>query len=68
MIFSNRMFPTKAIGMWVASGDEQRMGLVAAYFHYAGGYEKRQPMYVNPERRPFEDPVYVVMARKPLVP
>ena len=67
VIFSNRMFPTKAIRKWVASEDEQRMGLVAAYFHYAGGYENVQPMYLNPGRRPFEDPVYVVMARKPPV-
>ena len=67
VIFSNRMFPTKAIRIWVASEDEQRMGLVAAYFHFAGGYEKVQPMYLNPGRRPIEDPVYALMARKPLL-
>ena len=65
VIFSNRMFFTKAVRMWVQSDDEQRMRLVASYFHYAGSYEDINGICRNPRRTPMEDPVYVVMARKP---
>jgi len=64
VIFSNRMFFTKAVRMWTVSDDEYRMSLVASYFHYAGGYEDIEGMYRNPQRSYLEDPVYVVMARK----
>ena len=67
VIFSNRMFPTKAVRIWTMSDDRGRMQLVASYFQYAGGYEDLKGMYLNPERGYYEDPVYVVMAHKPLV-
>ena len=63
--FSNRMFPTKAIRIWNLGSDEQRMQLVASYFHYAGNYEDTRGTCRNLQRGPYEDPVYVVMARKP---
>ena len=66
VIFSNRMFPTKAVRRWTMSDDEGRMQLVESYFKYAGGFEDLQKMYVNPQKGYFEDPVYVVMAQKPL--
>src|SRR5688572_26265065 len=31
--FSNRLFPTKAIRAWLASGDEHHCAIVAEYFH-----------------------------------
>ena len=65
VIFSNRMFPDKAVRIWTALGDEERMKLLASYFYYAGNYEEIKGICRNPQRGPFEDPVYVVMARKP---
>ena len=32
MSFSNRCFPTKAVGMWLAQGDEGRRQIVGSYF------------------------------------
>ena len=66
VIFSNRMFFTKAVRTWRTKDDIQRMDLVASYFQYAGDYEDVKGMCRNPHRGPFDDPVYVVMARKPL--
>ena len=65
VVFSNRMFPTKAVNAWTARNDLQRMDLVAAYFYDAGNYEDIKGTCRNPGRRPGEDPIYVVMARKP---
>ena len=36
--FSNRMFPTKAIAMWLQADDIDRLTIVASYFHYAAGW------------------------------
>ena len=64
VIFSSRMFFTKAVWIWRAGTEEERMNLVASYFRYAGNYEDIRGMYLNPERDQYEDPVYVVTARK----
>ena len=64
VIFSNRMFFTKAVRVWTMANDEQRMQLVGAYFHYAGNYEEIKGMSPNSQRGAYEDPVYLVMARK----
>ena len=64
--FSNRMFFTKAVRTWRTKDDSQRMDLVASYFQYAGNYEDIKGVCRNPRRGPFDDPVYVVMAKKPL--
>lgn len=64
VIFSNRMFYTKAVRVWIESDDEHRMGLVASYFQFAGNFEDISGTCRNPYRSPYEDPVYVVMARK----
>ena len=42
VIFSNRMFFTKAVQAWRLGTDESRMQLVASYFHHAGSYEAIQ--------------------------
>lgn len=34
MSFSNRCFPTKAVGMWLLADTIGRMTIVASYFHY----------------------------------
>ena len=65
VIFSNRMFFTKAVNIWRTSGDGFRMDLVSAYLEHADDYGEPQRMYLNPDRGHDEDPVYVVIARKP---
>jgi len=43
------------------------MQLVESYLHHAGGYEDIRGGCQNPQRGPFDDPVYLVMARKPAI-
>lgn len=64
VVFSNRCFFTKAVKIWVDSGDGQRLDLVRSYFEHAGNYEEVQGGFLNPETSPPGDPAYMVMARK----
>jgi methyltransferase family protein len=64
VIFSNRMFPTKAVAVWRAMGDDQHFKLVNSYFHYAGNFVGLQAQDRTPQADEYTDPVYVVMARK----
>ncbi len=68
VIFSNRMFFTKAVRIWTVSDDARKMDLVASYFQYADCYEDIRGTCRNPRHGPYEDPVYVVMASKPSSP
>jgi hypothetical protein len=36
LIISNRCFPTKAVGRWLRIGEEERLGMVGDYLHFAG--------------------------------
>ena len=61
--FSNRMFPTKAVAIWMALGDVDRARLIAMYYGLAGGYD--EPEFEDLSPAPGEsDPIYVVMARR----
>lgn len=68
MSFSNRCFPTKAIALWTATGDEDHIWIVGSYFHYSvpGGFEAPSARDISPKGGLFGkgDPMYVVMARK----
>jgi SAM-dependent methyltransferase len=64
VIFSNRMFPTKAVAVWRSMGDAQHVKLVNSYFHYAGDFEAPEAQDRSPSADDYTDPVYVVMARK----
>jgi SAM-dependent methyltransferase len=64
VIFSNRMFPTKAVAVWRARDDDQHSKLVNTYFHYAGGFVGLEAQDRTPQADEYTDPVYVVMARK----
>lgn len=63
VIFSNRMFPSKAVRIWCALPDAQRMELVKAYFRYAGKYVGIASRDLSPNPG-VSDPVYVVAAHK----
>jgi SAM-dependent methyltransferase len=60
--FSNRCFPTKAVAIWLALGDEQHQELVAIYLERAGfaAVEARTPA----EPGDAHDPLYAVIGRK----
>jgi hypothetical protein len=64
VIFSNRMFPTKAVAVWRSMGDAQHFKLINSYFHYAGNFVDLESQDRTPSADEDTDPVYVVMARK----
>eukprot|EP00878_Enallax_costatus_P002394 GHUV01002570.1.p1 GENE.GHUV01002570.1~~GHUV01002570.1.p1 ORF type:complete len:316 (+),score=33.46 GHUV01002570.1:158-1105(+) len=68
MSFSNRCFPTKAIALWTATGDEDHIWIVGSYFHYSvpAGFEQPQCNDISPKGGLFgkSDPMYVVWAEK----
>jgi SAM-dependent methyltransferase len=63
VIFSNRMFPTKAVAIWRMLDDQKHVDLIAAYFHHAGNFVGLAAHNWSPSG--YTDPVYVVLARKP---
>ena len=64
VIYSNRMFPTKAVAIWRRLNDRQHADLIAAYFREAGGFTDPESRNCSPPFPPGSDPLYVVMARK----
>lgn len=64
VIFSNRMFPTKAVAVWRTMDDRQHIKLVTSYFHYAGNFVELEVQDRTPPAADYTDPVFVVMARK----
>ncbi len=64
VIYSNRMFPAKAVAVWQATDMEQRSQLIASYFHNAGGWEHPEASEAGPRPAQATDPVFVVRARK----
>lgn len=64
VIFSNRMFPTKAVAIWRALSDQQHAELVELYFRGAGNFVDLEMQDRTPAADGSTDPVYVVMARK----
>ena len=74
MIFSNRMFPDKAVKLWKEANDCERLILVREYFNIAGGFEKTHEFVSMGRPRPKDDkyfatgiasdPVFAVFAEK----
>lgn len=61
--FSNRMFPTKAVALWRALGDDGHGALVAEYIARGGGFADPEGLDLSPAPG-LTDPVYVVQARR----
>jgi SAM-dependent methyltransferase len=63
--FSNRCFPSKAVRIWVTTGDPQHMTLVRRYFELADRFETISTLDRSP-RRWLSDPLFAVVghARK----
>ena len=64
VIFSNRLFPTKAVYIWRATSDAEHAELVEHYFCLAGGYTEITFLDCTPQTDEYTDPVYIVMASK----
>ncbi len=70
VIYSNRMFPTKAVALWQALDERERAMLIVNYFRgsgeHMGGAAWREVEIIDasPQLEFPTDPVYVVRARK----
>ena len=64
VIYSNRMFPTKAVAVWQSLDDYRRGQLVGAYFVSGGGWDDVTIRDISPEVGHYADPVYVVSGRR----
>ena len=65
VIFSDRMFPTKAVAIWQSLPQpEKRAGLIAAYFDEAEGWSEPEFLDRSPAHDGSGDPVYVVSAAR----
>ena len=60
VIYSNRMFFTKAVAIWKSLDDEGRGLLVGTYFENTGGWTTPERLNITPGAG--TDPVYVVRA------
>lgn len=63
---SNRCFPTKAVSIWLRTGDLGHCLIYGSYIHYAGDFEPVEARDLSPPlaRVGFADPVFVIQARK----
>ena len=64
IIYSNRMFPTKAVAIWQTLDDRRRAQLIASYFQNSGGWENIRAINITPQLPHYSDPAYVVAADK----
>ena len=64
VIYSNRMFPTKAVAVWQALDNHRRGQLIASYFQSAGDWEDISLYDISPDTAAYSDPVFVVSAKK----
>jgi len=64
IIYSNRMFPTKAVAIWQTLDEVQRSQLITSYFAVSGGWEQPRVLDISPKLETQTDPVYIVSARK----
>jgi len=74
VVFSNRMFPEKAVKVWREAGEEERVLLVEDFFRETGAFEKPAVFLSKGKPRPKDDkyahlgipsdPIYAVYADK----
>lgn len=61
LTYSNRMFATKAVRIWMSLDDRERAGLIGAYFMHAGGFGDVRAADISPAPGR-SDPLYAVWA------
>jgi len=59
--FSNRMFPTKAVAVWQASGSSGRVAVVTRYFEESGVFEKLEVIDRSEPAGAPSDPIWAVI-------
>ncbi len=74
VLFSNRMFPQKAVKIWKESGEKERIVLVEDFFRASDAFEKPKVFISKGRPRPQDDkyahlglpsdPIYAVYAEK----
>ncbi|MDP6455462.1 MAG: methyltransferase domain-containing protein [SAR202 cluster bacterium] len=64
VIYSNRMFPTKAVAIWQNLSDNQRAQLIASYFVKSARWSQPTARDVSPDLGFRTDPVFIVSANK----
>lgn len=64
VIYSNRMFPTKAVAVWQGLNDPQRAQLIGSYFATSGGWDTPEAIDISPRFQFQTDPVIVVAGMK----
>ena len=64
VIYSNRMFPTKAVSIWQNLDDRRRAELIFSYFMKSGGWSPPKAVDASPESDTYTDPVFVVYSHK----
>ena len=62
LTYSNRMFPTKAVRIWLALDDRQRAQLIATYFDQSGCFGAVRAQDRTPQTGGYTDPLYGVWA------
>ena len=60
-IFSNRMFPTKAVAIWQALDDEGHLQLIETYYQEASCFDEIEIIDCSAEKG---DPLYAVVGRR----
>ena len=62
--YSNRMFPTKAVRIWMALDDQERAALIASYFKHAGNFGEATAEDRSIDSGGYNDPLFAVWARR----
>ena len=58
-VFSNRMFPTKAVAIWQSLDDQGHQKLVRSYYEQTGLFDRIEVLDCSPSQ--WSDPLYVVV-------
>jgi len=65
---SNRMFPTKAIQIWLNTNDLEHVFIIGSYFHYSGAFNPAKAVDISPRKSAFSlmqsDPMYIIQGEK----
>jgi SAM-dependent methyltransferase len=62
--FSNRMFPTKAVALWMEATEDQRVALVEKYFVDSGAFTDVEVIDKSWRPGPQSDPIWAVVGRR----
>jgi SAM-dependent methyltransferase len=62
VVFSNRMFPTKAVALWQAARETERIRIVTSYFSRSDAFDEVEVLDRSRRDEP-GDPIWAVIAR-----